>query len=157
MRTSPYCAMSSSSIRSSLRIRRTSASGRSSMTTTTSSSWSLRRRPGRGPAGRVHCLSPECFLLTIHRDEAPAFTEVWHGYRKRKAPIDEPALLLYRIIDALVDSFVPMADFDDRIDELENQTFLHASDEQLQELLAMKRLPVDMRKAVIPTGTCLPV
>jgi magnesium transporter len=43
-----------------------------------------------------------------------------------------------------------MADFDDRIDELENQTFLHASDEQLQEIFAMKRLPVGIRKAVIP-------
>jgi Mg2+ and Co2+ transporter CorA len=45
-----------------------------------------------------------------------------------RAPIDDPALLLYRIIDALVDSFFPiLADFDDRIEELENQTFLHAS------------------------------
>jgi Mg2+ and Co2+ transporter CorA len=32
--------------------------------------------------------------------------------------------MLYRIIDALVDSFFPiLADFDDRIDELETQTF----------------------------------
>jgi hypothetical protein len=42
----------------------------------------------------VHCFSSECFLLTIHRDEAPAFTEVWHGYQKRKAPIDERAAAL---------------------------------------------------------------
>jgi magnesium transporter len=68
-----------------------------------------------------------------------------------RAPIDDPALLLYRIIDALVDSFFPiLADFDDRIDELENQTFLHASDQQLQEIFAMKRLLVGMRKAVTP-------
>jgi magnesium transporter len=61
------------------------------------------------------------------------------------------ALLLYRIIDALVDSFFPiLADFDDRIDELENQTFLNASDAQLQEIFAMKRLLVGMRKAVTP-------
>ena len=38
-------------------------------------------------------------------------------------------MLLYRIIDGLVDSFFPiLADFDDRIDELENQTFLNAGD-----------------------------
>jgi magnesium transporter len=50
-----------------------------------------------------------------------------------------------------VDSFFPiLADFDDRIDELENQTFLHASDAQLQEIFAMKRLLVGMRKAVTP-------
>jgi len=99
----------------------------------------------------VHCFYSERFLITVHRDEAPAFTEVRHRYQKRRAPIDDPALLLYRIIDALVDSFFPiLADFDDRIDELENQTFLHASDEQLQEIFAMKRLLVGMRKAVTP-------
>jgi magnesium transporter len=99
----------------------------------------------------VHCFYSERFLITVHRDEAPAFTEVRHRYEKRRIPIDDPALLLYRIIDALVDSFFPiLADFDDRIDELENQTFLHASDEQLKEIFAMKRLLVGMRKAVTP-------
>jgi magnesium transporter len=99
----------------------------------------------------VHCFYSERFLITVHRDEAPAFTEVRHRYQKRGPPIDDPALLLYRIIDALVDSFFPiLADFDDRIDELENQTFLHASDEQLQGIFAMKRLLVGMRKAVAP-------
>ena len=54
-------------------------------------------------------------------------------------------------MSALVDSFFPiLADFDDRIDELENQTFLNASDEQLQEIFAMKRLLVGMRKAITP-------
>ena len=99
----------------------------------------------------VHCFYSERFLITVHRDEAPALTEVRNRYQKRKGPIDDPALLLYRIIDALVDSFFPiLADFDDRIDELENQTFLHASDAQLQEIFAMKRLLVGMRKAVTP-------
>ena len=50
-----------------------------------------------------------------------------------------------------MDSFFPiLADFDDRIDELENQTFLHADDEQLQEIFQMKRLLVGMRKAITP-------
>jgi magnesium transporter len=99
----------------------------------------------------VHCFYSERFLVTVHRDEAPAFLEVRRRYLKRKQPIDDPALLLYRIIDGLVDSFFPiLADFDDRIDELENQIFLHARDEQLQEIFAMKRLLVGMRKAVTP-------
>ena len=99
----------------------------------------------------VHCFYSERFLITVHQDEAPTFIEVRRRYQQRRAPIDEPALLLYRIIDALVDSFFPiLADFDDRIDELENQTFLHASDAQLQEIFAMKRLLVGMRKAITP-------
>jgi magnesium transporter len=48
-------------------------------------------------------------------------------------------------------SFFPiLADFDDRIDELENAIFLHADDRQLQEIFRMKRLLVGMRKAVSP-------
>jgi magnesium transporter len=99
----------------------------------------------------VHCFYSERYLVTVHRDEAPAFTEVRHRYQKRQAPIDDPGRLLYRIVDALVDSFFPiLEDFDDRIDRLEDETFLHASDEQLQEIFAMKRLLVGMRKAVTP-------
>jgi magnesium transporter len=99
----------------------------------------------------VHCFYSERFLVTIRRDDAPAFTEVRRRYQKRKKPIDDPSQLLYRIIDALVDSFFPiLADFDDRIDELENQIFVKANDEQLQEIFAMKRLLVGMRKAVTP-------
>jgi len=98
----------------------------------------------------VHCFYSEKFLVTVHRDEAPAFTEVRQRYVKRNK-IDHPGKLLYRMIDALVDSFFPvLADFDDRIDELENQTFLNASDAQLQEIFQMKRLLVGMRKAITP-------
>jgi magnesium transporter len=99
----------------------------------------------------VHCFYSERFLITVHRDDAPAFSLLRDRYQKRKGSMEGSALLLYRIIDALVDSFFPiLADFDDRIDELENQTFLHASDAQLQEIFAMKRLLVGMRKAVTP-------
>src|SRR5919197_1702626 len=99
----------------------------------------------------VHGFYSERYLVTINRAEAPAFTEVRRRYQKRKAPIENPGLLLYRIIEGLVDSFFPiLADFDDRIDELENQTFRHASNQQLQEIFAMKRLLVGMRKAVDP-------
>ena len=99
----------------------------------------------------VHCFYSERFLVTVHRDEAPAFAELRRRYRARNQAITNPSLLLYRIIDSLVDSFFPiLADFDDRIDELENQTFLQASDAQLQEIFAMKRLLVGMRRAISP-------
>jgi magnesium transporter len=99
----------------------------------------------------VHCFYSAKFLVTVHRDEAPAFTDVRHRYIKRQKKIDDPGQLLYRIIDALVDSFFPiLADFDDRIDDLENQTFIHAGDEELQEIFRMKRLLVGMRKAITP-------
>src|SRR5438876_2958856 len=99
----------------------------------------------------VHCFYSERFLLTVHQDDCPAFAEIRRRYQKRDEALDRPSLLLYRIVDGLVDSFFPiLADFDDRIDELENAIFREASDKELQEIFAMKRLLVGMRKAVSP-------
>jgi magnesium transporter len=99
----------------------------------------------------VHCFYSERFLVTVHRDDCPAFAEIRRRYEKRDEAIDRPSLLLYRVVDGLVESFFPiLADFDDRIDELENEIFLHADDRQLQEIFRMKRLLVGMRKAVSP-------
>ena len=99
----------------------------------------------------VHCFYSERYLVTVHQDDCPAFAEIRRRYQKREEAMDRPSLLLYRIVDGLVDSFFPiLADFDDRIDELENAIFLHADDRQLQEIFGMKRLLVGMRKAVSP-------
>jgi Mg2+ and Co2+ transporters len=110
---------------------------------------------GAAPEGdrlvEVHCFYSERFLVTVHRDDCPAFAEIRRRYQQRDEAIDRPSLLLYRIVDGLVDSFFPiLAEFDDRIDELENAIFLQASDTQLQEIFQMKRLLVGMRKAVTP-------
>ncbi|MDX6563812.1 MAG: magnesium transporter [Gaiellales bacterium] len=99
----------------------------------------------------VHCFYSDRFLVTVHRDDAPAFAEIRNRYAKRNKPIEHPSRLLYRIVDGLVDSFFPiLADFDDRIDELEDSIFRKAGDQQLQEIFRMKRLLVGMRKAITP-------
>jgi magnesium transporter len=99
----------------------------------------------------VHCFYSERFLITVHRDDCPAFAEIRRRYQQRDKGIDRPSLLLYRVIDGLVDSFFPvLAAFDDRIDELEDAIFLKADDDQLQEIFKMKRLLVGMRKGVSP-------
>ena len=107
-----------------------------------------RRRPARrGALLLLRALPrhrPPRRLPGVRRDPASATRSA----RRRST---HPSLLLYRIIDGLVDSFFPiLADFDDRIDELENAIFLRADDEQLQEIFQMKRLLVGMRKAITP-------
>ncbi len=99
----------------------------------------------------VHCFYSDRFLVTVHHDDCPAFAEIRRRYQDRDKPIDHPSLLLYRVVDGLVDSFFPiLSAFDNRIDELEDQIFLRADDQQLQEIFRMKRLLVGMRKAVTP-------
>jgi magnesium transporter len=99
----------------------------------------------------VHCFYSERFLITVHRDDAPAFVEIRRRYAKLDKPIEDASRLLYHIVDGLVDSFFPiLADFDDRIDELEDSIFRKADDQQLQEIFQMKRLLVGIRKAITP-------
>jgi magnesium transporter len=99
----------------------------------------------------VHCFYSERFLITVHREDCTAFAEIRRRYQRGERKLDQPSLLLYRVIDGLVDSFFPvLAAFDDRIDELEDAIFIDADDKQLQEIFQMKRLLVGMRKAVSP-------
>ena len=53
----------------------------------------------------MHCFYSKRFLVTVHRDDCPAFDEIRRSYQKRDEAIDRPSLLLYRIVDRLVDSF----------------------------------------------------
>jgi magnesium transporter len=99
----------------------------------------------------VHCFYSDRFLVTVHRGDCPAFDELRRRYDGRHEPTVKPSRLLYRVVDALVSSFFPiLSSFDDRIDDLEDQVFMKASDDQLQEIFQMKRLLVGMRKAVTP-------
>jgi magnesium transporter len=99
----------------------------------------------------VHCFYSERFLVTVHRDECPAFAEVRRRYYRGTARLERGVTVLYRVIDALTDSFFPLlADFDDRIDEVEDQTFSAPGDESLQEIFGMKRFLVGIRKVITP-------
>jgi magnesium transporter len=99
----------------------------------------------------VHCFYSERFLVTVHRDDCPAFSDLRQRYDQHNEPAEKPSLLLYRVLDSLISSFFPiLSDFDDRIDELEDQIFISANDDQLQQMFQMKRLLVGVRKAVTP-------
>jgi magnesium transporter len=99
----------------------------------------------------VHCFFSTRLLVTVHRDDAPSFAELRRRYEVRETTVTDPVLLLYQILNALTDSFFPLlTDLDERIDQLENETFLQAKEEQLQQIFVLKRELVTMRKAVAP-------
>jgi len=99
----------------------------------------------------VHCFYSERCLITVRRDDSPALDEVRRRYEDRTGEIGRPALLLYRIVSTLADSFFPiLSEFDDRIDTLEDAIFARGGDDELQEIFEMKRLLVGMRKVIAP-------
>ena len=99
----------------------------------------------------VHCFHSQRFLVTVHGGELPIFAELREEHSQRLAKVDEGIVILYLVIDALVDSFFPLlAELDDRIDTLEEGIFSTPTDDQLQQVFAMKRQLVALRKIVSP-------
>jgi magnesium transporter len=89
------------------------------------------------------------YLVTLHRERLPALEE--QRSRLDGAVLHSEQFLLYRVFDALTDSFFPvLARMDDQIDDLEVAILAGPSTEQLQQLFAMKRTLVAMRKVLTP-------
>jgi magnesium transporter len=101
------------------------------------------------PLREVHLFISGQYLVSIHRDPLPALDQQREQLDGRLLHSEQ--FLLYRVLDALVDSFFPlMAEMDDEIDDLESAVLASPSDEQLQRLFALKRELVAMRKVITP-------
>jgi magnesium transporter len=99
----------------------------------------------------VHCFLSDNFLVTVHHDDCPPFEELRQRAASERVPGSRAAMILYAVVDALVDSFFPeMARLDDRIDQLENGVVQKPDDAQLQEIFRLKRRLVTWRKVITP-------
>jgi magnesium transporter len=109
-----------------------------------------RRRPDDPePLREVHAYVSGQYLVTIHCGPLPPLDQ-------QRAELDGRVLhseqfLLYRVLDALADSFFPiLSDMDDEIDELEAAVLEEPTERELERVFALKRQLVAMRKVVTP-------
>jgi magnesium transporter len=101
------------------------------------------------PLREVHLFVSGQYLVTIHRDPLPPLDHQREQLDGRCLHSEQ--FLLYRVLDALVDSFFPLlADMDDEIDDLEDAVLANPDERQLERLFALKRELVAMRKVVSP-------
>jgi magnesium transporter len=109
-----------------------------------------RHRPDDAtPLREVHLFVSGQYLVTIHRDPLPPLDQQREQLDGRLLHSEQ--FLLYRVLDALVDSFFPLlADMDEEIDDIEAAVVESPSDEQLQRLFALKRQLVATRKVISP-------
>jgi magnesium transporter len=99
----------------------------------------------------VHCFYSARYLVTVRRDECSAFAEVRDRYARRPERLEEPALVLYRVVDSLVDSFFPLlTDVDEFIDAVEEGIFSRPDQEQLHRVFQMKRRLAALRRVIAP-------
>jgi magnesium transporter len=98
----------------------------------------------------VHAFYNETFLVTIHQDPCPMLAALADRIHQRAVPADH-VMLLYRVIDSLVDGYFPvLAELDDRIDDLEDEILVRPTEKQLGQLFDMKRSLIALRKVVTP-------
>jgi magnesium transporter len=106
---------------------------------------------GGGQLVEVHCFSTETYLVTVHRDACPELTALASRLKQRAEPRTDHAMLLYLVVDTLIDGYFPvLADLDDRIDKLEDAILQRPTDQQLGQLFDMKRWLIALRKVVTP-------
>jgi magnesium transporter len=96
-----------------------------------------------------HLIISGDYVVTIHRRPFPALDELRKRYDG--APVRSEAFLVYKILDAITSTFVPvLSRVDDEIDDLEAQIIAEASQESLQQIFSLKRDLVAMRRVVAP-------
>lgn len=89
------------------------------------------------------------YVITAHREPLPAVAEQRSQIQGRV--IHSEQFVVYRILDALTDTFFPpLSAIDDEIDQLEDAIIREPSDEQLQRIFERKRELVAMRKVITP-------
>ena len=95
-------------------------------------------------------LGPD-YIITVEEQETTEVREMLATIRK-SARITYPDQLLYRVLDAVVDAYVPILDrFDDRIDELEDEVLKEPKPESLARIFSLKRCLVDLRRIMANT------
>jgi magnesium transporter len=108
-----------------------------------------RGREDREPLGEVHMFISGQYLVTIHRDPLPALEQQREQLQGRVLHSEQ--FLLYRVFDALTDSFFPLlSEMDSEIDDLESAILVNPTVRQLERVFSLKRQLVAMRKVVTP-------
>ena len=91
----------------------------------------------------------EPFFITI-AEESCANTAQALARARREGGDGTPARLLYLILDTVVDLYFPAIDhYDDRIDELEDRVISQPEPDTLQQVFAIKRQLIDLRRVLV--------
>ncbi len=98
----------------------------------------------------VHLIISGDYVITIHRKPIKVLDELRERYDKSEVRSEQ--FLVYKILDAISNTFFPVLDrIDDDIDEIEESIVQRPDDDVLQRIFALKRDLVAMRRVVTPS------
>ncbi len=103
-----------------------------------------------GPLLReVHLIISGDYVVTIHRGPFASLADLRRRYDDQ--PIRSEQFLVYKVLDAVISTFVPvLGRTDDDIDNVEQEVIDDPTPEQLRRIFALKRDLVAMRRVVSP-------
>jgi magnesium transporter len=92
------------------------------------------------------------YVVTHHDQILSPVEEVWAACQRDVRHLKDGAdHLLYRIVDALVTSYMPIVEeIDEQIDRIEDQVFDRPHPSTLERIFALKRLLLAMRRILLP-------
>jgi magnesium transporter len=97
----------------------------------------------------LHLFLSGSYVISIRRELCAELEEVHATLEKAGARGEQ--FILYKIFDALTDSFFPvLSGMDEQIDAIENEIIEQPTDQQLQTIFQLKRDLVAMRRVVTP-------
>jgi magnesium transporter len=97
----------------------------------------------------VHVFVSGGSVVTVHRDPSPELADLRRRFQ-RQSPTGEQ-WIVYRILQALTDSFFPVLDnVDDELDGLEETIIAAPTDEQLARIFRLKRALGRLRRVAAP-------
>jgi magnesium transporter len=103
-----------------------------------------------GPILReVHIIISGENVVTIHHRPIAALADLRDRYNDQ--PIRSEQFLVYKVLDAVISTFVPvLSRTDDDIDDVEQQVIDNPTQAELQRIFALKRDLVAMRRVISP-------
>ena len=97
----------------------------------------------------VHLIISGDYVVTIHHEAFPPLADLRARYDAQRVRSEQ--FLVYKILDAVTDTFVPvLSRTDDDIDDIEQEVIDSPTPEQLQRIFSLKRDLVEMRRVVTP-------
>lgn len=92
------------------------------------------------------------YVVTFHDQLLTAVEDTWIACQRDIRHVQDGAdHLLYRIVDALVMSYMPLVEqIDAQIDQIEDRVFDRPNPEILEQIFALKRLLLTMRRILLP-------
>lgn len=102
-------------------------------------------------ASEVNIFIGKNYLVTVHSHAVMPLIETRRRWRKQPSMAGNSGMLLYTILDSIVDDYFPIMDtLEDRIEEVEDKLFLKFDQSLLQSILTLKKDLLALRRVVSP-------